>query len=373
MNQQKKTLYLSPNGYLGGAEKAMLQFCIAHQAHHWPFIILFLNDGEAYQLAVKAGLPVILLPQHLRFKLRSIKKLWRAIRFIREIIRKEDIKIIHATMAYGHIVAALSSLFFPTKRYWFQHGPVGGALDNIASCFPVNAILFNSAFLQREHNKLNYLASPLDREYIVPLAIAKKSVDLKKVAAIKQQFISPLILIAGRICSWKGYDTAIKALSSIKTPWHLLIIGSPQQDHDRQYLAFLKQLVDKLQLTTKVTFLDFTSDIHHYFHAADLFLHTSNTPEPFGLVVAEAMLQKTFVIGSDHGGVNDILINNLTGLTFSATSKERVVDLRRQINTFFTLDSTTKERLIQQAYNLIITRHDPSRATKYLEWLYQEL
>ena len=65
--------------------------------------------------------------------------------------------------------------------------------------------------------------------------------------------------------------------------------------------------------------------------AADVFLHTSITPEPFGLVVCEAMLHDTLVIGSNRGGINDILVNQETGLTYSTDQEDSASQLALRI------------------------------------------
>ena len=52
----------------------------------------------------------------------------------------------------------------------------------------------------------------------------------------------------------------------------------------------------------------------------------STEAESFGLVAVEAMLAKKPVVGSNLGGLSEIVINNETGLLFDPNSKEALLE-----------------------------------------------
>lgn len=368
---KKKTLYLCPNGYIGGAEKAMIHFCYGHKKNRWPVEILFFSDGPAVEYAKSYGIITHCLP--FRFRLSQPGSLLKTAIFIRKLLMKNEFKVIHATMAYSQIISFLSSMFLPIKRVWYQHGPVGGLLDKIASCTPVDQIYFNSRYLQYQHNASNILKFHYFDQYIIPCAVENRPTNSDNIKKIKEKYGNNglLFLLTGRICSWKGYETAIKALSKLQLyPWHLLIIGSAFRESDKKYEQSLHCLVDQLNLNKRMTFLPFQENIQDYFSAADIFLHTSNVPEPFGLVVAEAMLQETLVIGSSQGGVAEILDNGVTGFSFDSTSADAINQLKNILEQIFTYPPSDLKKIAQAGKKNITDRHDIITNAKKLEILY---
>ena len=61
MNKKLKILYVSPNGYLGGAERFVLTSASAHNKEKCEASILFYSNGEAVAEAKSAGIPVKIL------------------------------------------------------------------------------------------------------------------------------------------------------------------------------------------------------------------------------------------------------------------------------------------------------------------------
>ena len=135
-----------------------------------------------------------------------------------------------------------------------------------------------------------------------------------------------IFLSIGRICSWKGQLNVLKALNIIKdkeitNKIHLLIVGSPNSKSDHQYAHEIQNFYQKnLKDHHLVSFIEHSPNPHHFMQACDVLIHSSTIPEPFGLVVSEAMMNQCLVLGSSQGGVRDILIDNQTGITYDSTS-----------------------------------------------------
>ena len=372
-NESFKTLYLCPNGYLGGAEKTMIDFCVGHQQRDWPAEILFFSDGPAFEVAKSYGIKCHLLPYP--FRLSSPFKLLKACLYIRSLIKVNNFTVVHSTMPYAQIVAFLSTIFLPIKRFWYQHGPVNGTLDKIAIRTPSNHIFFNSSYLQSEHNRDYWFSAPLEKESIIPCAIKVPHTDPKTIEDIRSMYCpngETLFLSTGRICSWKGYELAIEALNGLtQSKWKLLIIGSAFRPQDQEYEQLLKKMVNDKKLADQIIFLPFQKDIHNFLKAADILLHTSNVAEPFGLVVAEAMLQRTLVIGSSQGGIKDILIDRNTGISFDPIASDAVVTLLGKINALLLLSEEEKDKMTNNAYNLIFKRHNIQNCALLLEQHYK--
>lgn len=377
MSKNINILYVSPNGYLGGAERAVLDFCSGHKSSiHVNSSLLFFNDGMAVNEAKALGLDHIVI--RTKFKLSNIPNLLKALFEIRKILKEKNIKVIHSTMPYAHIVMSLASLFLPNiKRVWFQHGPVGGTLDKIASLLPVNCLLYNSNFTKIDHKKSALRLPGSCSHHIINLPIIIKK-DSKASVEILNFFKSikdkTILLQVGRICSWKGNHLAILALNELvnnqkKMAFKLIIVGSAQRQSDQEYYDYLKTLTSTLKLNDYVDFIANTTDPQIYMQNSHVFLHTSTTKEPFGLVVAEAMINNLFVIGSDQGGVCDILINNETGYSFTTNESSASLVLAQKIIKFQeSQDDVLKMK--KKAFGYISKNHNIKDTTKVLEEIY---
>lgn len=344
----KKVLYISPNGYLGGAERFVLTAAKAHAAgNKIAASILFFSGGEAYEEAKMAGLECYILKQSFRF--RYPWKLFSALMEIRTIVKKIDPDILQLTMPYSHISLSLATFGLNIKKVWFQHGPVGGWIDRLANLFPVDVILYNSLDVQTRHRQTWPCANVKNQELIINYGI---NPSFTKHTLFQS---SPLALgTAGRICYWKGFHLLLMALGELKQeaslkPFKLQIAGSVKMQIDQQYKNKLLELTKTYNLISEVEFLEHKNNMEEFYHNIDIFIHTSVIPEPFGLVVAEAMINGCLVVASDTGGVRDLIENEISGFNFPSTSRNAVSELKKILNIFL----NSNEDFPSEKYQLI--------------------
>jgi glycosyltransferase involved in cell wall biosynthesis len=95
-----------------------------------------------------------------------------------------------------------------------------------------------------------------------------------------------------------------------------VIGGSLYQTEGSQYsLAELRQLVSEFDLTDRVGFTGFIRQPETALRALDIVVHASTSPEPFGLVIAEAMACGRAVVVSDAGGAAELVTPGTDALT----------------------------------------------------------
>lgn len=374
-----KILYLCPNGYLGGAERFVIDAARGHLISDKVIAeILFFNNGPAVKMAKDNGIRSHVLSN--KFQLKKFFKLMKAAFEIRQIIKNEKFDIIHSTMPYSHVVNVVSTLFLPIKRVWFQHGPVGGFLDKMASLLPCDYLFFNSDFIRTNHyESIPYVGNTKSK--IIHLGINKKNPDTDYVKKIRSNLIGDakyLFLSMGRITDWKGYDISIKAIkhllskkSSLRIKF--IIVGGAMREQDKVYLEYLKQLVIDLKLEKIVNFLGPSSDVDELYEASDLFIHSSKIPEPFGLVVGEAMAHKLLVVGPNRGGITDILINETTGYSYESNAEDAHLILADRIEKIigeFDVNASSLNKIRENAFMNITENYSVSKMIKELEDAY---
>ena len=125
------------------------------------------------------------------------------------------------------------------------------------------------------------------------------------------------VTIVGRLAQWKGQHVFLEAFAKAFPggPERALVVGSAlfgETDYERQ----LHALAARLGLTDRVEFTGFTDDVAGQLDRADVLVHASVIPEPFGLVVVEGMAAGLPVIAADAGGPAEVITNGVNGLLY---------------------------------------------------------
>jgi glycosyltransferase involved in cell wall biosynthesis len=119
-----------------------------------------------------------------------------------------------------------------------------------------------------------------------------------------------LVLMVGNIRAWKGQREVIAALrllpATVRGRLRVCFAGATASV-DSTYEAQLRDEIEAGSLGECVSFLGSRSDVADLYSAADIAVHASTTPEPFGLVVPEAMALNCAVIAASSGGPAEVI------------------------------------------------------------------
>lgn len=124
-----------------------------------------------------------------------------------------------------------------------------------------------------------------------------------------------LVGLFSRLEAPKGQHLLVEALRQARdegVALHALIVGHVM---DAEYVAALKAKIESLGLGQQIHFEGFSNEIQHWMQACDIVALTTRE-ETFGLVLIEAMRAGVAVIGSDRGGVPEIIHHEQNGLLF---------------------------------------------------------
>lgn len=122
-----------------------------------------------------------------------------------------------------------------------------------------------------------------------------------------------LVSMVTRLTPWKGVEIFIKAASYVKGNTKFAIFGQPVMGRER-YLCKLERLIEKLGLRDRVLIkAGGNKDIAQVMAASDIIVHASLRPEPFGLVIIEAMAMQKPIIASRLGAPLEIISDGVDG------------------------------------------------------------
>ena len=169
---------------------------------------------------------------------------------------------------------------------------------------------------ETSENKIIVIPRGIDLELFNPKNIDNSFIeDFKKEFDLKDKFI---ISSVGRVTQLKDYETFIKAILLVKKEIpnvKALIVGGVRSDKE-DYLNSLKNLIKELNLEENIIFTGSQSKIEQIYALSDVIVSSSKKPESFGRAVAEAICMNKPVIATNHGGVKDIIIENVNGFFF---------------------------------------------------------
>ena len=155
----------------------------------------------------------------------------------------------------------------------------------------------------------------------------------------------PIVMLPGRLTRWKGHAVFIEAVAAIKRrDIRCLIVGSDQGR--TEYRRELEALIEKHDLGEVMRLVDYCDDMPAAYMLSDTVVSASTDPEAFGRVVAEAQALGRLVVGPDHGGARELIIENETGWL---TPPGDVAALAEAIERALTYDTAARNRAAARA------------------------
>jgi glycosyltransferase involved in cell wall biosynthesis len=165
-----------------------------------------------------------------------------------------------------------------------------------------------------------------------------------------------IILLPGRLTSWKGQESFIEALGLVNKElgydsFYAVILGSDQGRN--VYKKKIVRLVEQHRLTKQVKFIKHCKNMPVAYKVSDLIVSASIEPEAFGRVAVEAQSMEKPILASDIGGSNETVQNNKTGFLFEAGNS---ASLSKKILEILKLDESTLKSMGNEGRKNIIKK-----------------
>jgi len=192
---------------------------------------------------------------------------------------------------------------YPKRKYYLNS-------DKLVPCS--SAVAAHMESLEFPASAMELIYNPVSMEEYQRDTVQRRNFRQKHNIAEKE-FV---ILGAGRLLDWKGFDTLLKACSLLQSSneidknWQLWLVG------DGPEMANYKKCAADCGMSSRTTFWGFQYDIKQFLWAADLFVQPSREPEGFSLMLLEAMAAGLPAIATDIGGTLDIIDDNRSGWLF---------------------------------------------------------
>lgn len=296
-----RILYVITGLGLGGAEKVVADLADQMNALGHDVKIAYLTGNVQIK---PASTDVEIIALHLN----SAKHFLLASKKYRKLVKSFRPSVVHAHMVHANIFTRINRAFCPVpKLICTAHSSNEGGrarmlayrltnrlsnLNTNVSETAVNALIDRGAFSRK--NLINVYNG-------IDLSRFEKKSDF---IALNQNFIN--ILAVGRFSDAKDYPNLISAFALLRKNNNrgikLSIVG------DGELRPQIESLIKELGLDRDITLLGRRSDIPQLLNQADIFVLASKF-EGFGLVVAEAMACKCYVVSTDSGGVAEVMGN----------------------------------------------------------------
>jgi glycosyltransferase involved in cell wall biosynthesis len=136
------------------------------------------------------------------------------------------------------------------------------------------------------------------------------------------------IALVGNIRAWKGQDVLVRALPAVlaRVPDVKVLLVGDTAEPDRPFEAELRALIARLGVERQVIFTGYRANPADVLQLAEIAVHTSVTPEPFGRVLVEGMALRLPIVGSNDGAVPEIVDDGVTGLLFPPGDGDRLAE-----------------------------------------------
>ena len=366
MSSKIKVLQVIPKLGYGGAEIGCYDFAHYLTENDCSSYIVT-SGGDLLRYVNKKKVKVIRLPVHSKNPILIFLNSFILILIILFL----NISIVHARSRAPAWSCLLATKITRRKFVTTFHGTYNfnGAVKKFYNSVMLRSDLIiagtNFIFSHINDNYSKYLKNLKKKFLVIFRGINTDYYDPNKTKPLDQEKLlsdwgvqknKKLILLPGRLASWKGQEMFIEAINLINKEldpesFNAVILGSDQGR--KLYKKKLLRLVEQYRLTNQVKFIDNCKNMPLAYKISDLVVSSSIEPEAFGRVSVEAQSMGKPIIASNIGGSTETIINDKTGFLFEAGKPE---SLSKKIIEVLQLDETTLKSLGNEGRKNVINK-----------------
>jgi len=313
MDRPTRILFVQPVAERGGSDWALLRMVRSLPRDRYECHVAQPAVGPLGPALAAAGATVHVVPMRritsggglgwwIRYAFGWPLAVWRLVRLIRGIDADiVDTNSLHSW--YGWAAAAVSRRphVWHAREITVQSGAARALEHFLCAHFATVVVAMSEAIAsQLDRRNVRVIIDDVEAGVFGPL----RAVRFRRTCAIPDD--AALVAGAGRIDTWKGFDVLLDAwpLIKAKRPDAHLVVAGPAVSGKEEYESALAARAASL---ADVHWVGPRSDIADLYADSDVFVLASTEPEPFGLVVIEALASGCPVVVTDHGGAPETL------------------------------------------------------------------
>jgi len=358
-----RVLMVHQGAELYGSDRSFLSIAnFFKKSYSGDLEIILPEKGDLSESFLKSGIyPTyhglgILRKKDIKKPITFLLNLFKSVLFYHSKYKEFDIVYINTVVMFSALIAAAIT----TNKRVICHVreiPVGKQLIVFKIILKLSRaqLIFNSEATQRAFNLkgdvvYNGVEAPSNiSEVALPNNVAKTN-----------------FLIIGRINDWKGQDLFLESIAKLEPDIQgkikVRVVGGTFGDNN-QVLDKLKQFIEDNFLSEIVQFFDFSNDPSEHYNWADWVVVPSKKPEPFGRVAAEAFAYSKPVIAANHGGLSEIITDNVNGFFFTPNSSE---SLKSVVSFVSKITAPRYEKLMSEAKSEYVSRFSEKSYQRHL-------
>jgi glycosyltransferase involved in cell wall biosynthesis len=326
------------------------------------------TDNQYWRAAVQRDINVLPIRSKSRFSLQYVNSIIKA-------VKDNNIDIIHSHEYKSDILAVLVSRQIGIPIVTTAHGWITNSMKSKLYIWLgkqtfrfFDRVVAVSPKIRNEILKYGASSSKVELIYNAIVVEDYQPTNYKK-GYLRQRFnIDDDVKIignVGRISPEKGQKEFIKAAAIVACNYEkvcFVVVGSGKD------MPVVEKLVESLGIKDKVFFTGYESNVRPVFMDLDILALTSFT-EGFPNVILEALCMDTAVLATDVGGVNDIVLDNMTGVLVQAGDIEAMSNGMLGLLT----KGGDAEKMILNGKNRINNYFEFSQRVKKIEDLYEQV
>ena len=370
-----RCVFLSHSAVSSGAELGLVTGLSVWPASGPRAMLLLAEDGPVVERARDLGVQVLVLPidrsaQSLRREdrrplhiLRALVTLLRFSSRVRRVLEENQADVVVAMSVKSLVYGVLAGRRAGAKVVWSIH-------DRISPDYlpPFVVPVLRHLVPRLVHGIVVNSEATLEtiRPGRTPVLVSHPPIALDA-----RHFAGPgepvrSVVCVGRLAPWKAQDNFLRAFAEVfgGTDARATVVGGPLFG-EVSYGRSLVDMAEALSIAHQVKFTGHVADVWPYLDDADILVHCSRIPEPFGQVVVEGMWARCAVVASAPGGPAEVITDRVDGLLTSVGDVPALIVALTELRD----DAALRTRLAERGRSSA-KQYDARRTTARLErWL----
>jgi len=267
----------------------------------------------------------------------SLKKDYRAIRFVQKAIYEFKPDIVHMHGAKASFVGRIACFAMPVKTVVTVHNFAN--YDNM-NFYKKKLLLSLTKVLDKKTHQFIAVSKALKEDLVVNQKIEKNKIKVvyncidtsfyeETTLNLKEKFNLPqdsfIVGSIARLIPAKGVQDLIKAASILKNINAYFFVAG-----DGPFKEELQKMIESLNLKDRFFLLGYRNDIPSFLRNLDLFVLPSHE-EGFGISVIEALNEGISIIATKVGGIPEIIQDGVEGILVEKENSEELANAIEKI------------------------------------------